>query len=187
MQTNNLSTQLINSQHHISPLLRQWNQVIGVSHRVRVLRSPLVFGKVPGCAGGTAFLRSSTGSAGGPPSTWPNRFPQSSETSGVANNDIKKMVGKNTVVTTWLSSTHVKTDLHCPRVADQIAGQLQHLEVYDVRCFLWRRTGLLIRAAKGPQSKEPWSTRQRGKKDHIKVKTSEVGNYLLSVSIKKGH
>lgn len=106
---------------------------------------------------------------------WPNRFPQSSKTSGVSNKQ-KSLLRTLLLQHDWVLHT-LKTDLHCPRVADQIAGQLQHLEVYDVRCFLRRGTGLLIRAAKGPQCKEAWSRRQKGKKDHIfkKKNTSEAG------------
>lgn len=61
--------------------LTAWDLSILRIKDVRVLHSLLVFGKVPGCAGGTAFLRSSTQSAGGLWSMWPDRSPRSSQTS----------------------------------------------------------------------------------------------------------
>lgn len=47
-------------------------------------------------------------------------------------------------------------------MADQIAGQLQRLQVHQVRGFLRLRPRLLVGAAEGPQSKETWRRRQSG-------------------------
>lgn len=67
-----------------------------------------------------------------------------------------------TVMRASCSSTQEETDLHCPRVADQITGQLQRLQGHQVRWFLRLRPRLLVGAAEGPQSKETWCSRPSG-------------------------
>lgn len=146
--------------------LTAWDLSILRIKDVRVLHSLLVFGKVPGCAGGTAFLRSSTQSAGGLWSMWPDRSPRSSQTSEKKtqqNTALKMLSWQHVEVVRLLVTLH----LDCPRVSNQITRQLQRPEVWDIRNFLWRGTCVLVWPAKVPDSKEPWSKWKRGKPARI--------------------